>query len=133
MTRSDYMLRETVNACVEPELTKEEVRELADIEPQARDAFHSRIKKEWLTKIGTTTAFLYAFEYMIFSFNIWWVYLLPVLPILRYAHQLKWNRTTNYGALAAAKLAQTRDWPTWKRNTNKQHEIQKIKQKHKVK
>ena len=117
----------------EPELTQREVRDLADIKPEARSVFYTRVKREWLLKVTVFTVLLYAIEYVVFSFDIGWVYLLPVVPIFSYAHRLKWNRETNFGALAAAKLAQSRDWPTWQRNRDKQKEMQKIREKQRVK
>jgi hypothetical protein len=112
----------------EPPLTEVEVYELSEIHPDARNKFYTRIKREWYTKVFIATGVLYGVEYAVFSLDILWVYLLPVLPVLSIGHKLKWERKTNYGALAAAKLVEPRDWPTWKRRTNIEEERKKIKQ-----
>lgn len=112
----------------DPPLTQVEIHELAQIHPDGREAFHKRVKRDWYMKITVVTIFLYAVEYLIFSLDVLWVYLVPVMPVLALAHRLKYDRQTNYGALAAAKLAQPVDWPTWKRNTDMQIEREKIKE-----
>ena len=112
----------------DPPLTKVEVTELAQIHPDGREVFYKRVKREWYAQIIISTVLLYSIEYMVFSFDALWVYFIPIIPVFSLAHRLKFNRSTNYGALAAAKLNQPRSWPSWKRNTDTKQERRKIEE-----
>lgn len=117
----------------EPPLTEVEVYELAEIHPDGRDAFYRKVKREWYGKILVGSLALYIVEYTVFSLSSSWWYAAPILPILYIAHQLKWERKTNYGALARAKLEQPREWPTWKRRVDAEVEREKIRRNNTVK
>lgn len=119
--------------CKEPPLTEVEVYKLAEIHPQGREAFYKKVKREWYGKILVGTIALYIVEFTVFAMSSSWVYAAPILPVVYIAHQLKWKRNTNYGALARAKLNEPRNWPTWKRNTDTVEERKKIRRRRTVK
>lgn len=122
----------TVDVYGDPPLTQAEVYELGEIHPKARGMFYKRVKIEWYMKIIITTVLLYGLEYAVFSFDVLWVYLIPLVPVFSLAHRLKYQRKTNYGALAAAKLEEPRNWPTWKRSANIAQQREKIRESNKT-
>lgn len=88
-----------------PERTRLEEHELEDIDPDAHDTFQTIIRRRWYTQIVIGTVFALSVEYALWQVFGWWA-LIPALLLLPYIHRKKWTRQTDYGALAAAKLAE---------------------------
>lgn len=64
-----------------------------------------------------------------FNLSLGVLYLVPAVLMVLFIHRRKWNRTTDYGALAQAKLAMPADWPTWIQNRDLNDELERIRER----
>lgn len=88
-----------------PERTRVEQAELDTIDPNAHDTFQRTIRRRWYAQVAIGTLFALSVEYALWQMFGFWA-IIPALVILPYIHRKKWTRQTDYGALAAAKLAE---------------------------
>lgn len=96
-----------------PEPTNVEQNELADIDPDAHDTFEKTIRRRWYIDVAIGTFAAFSIEAFLWGI-LGWGAIIPVFLLLPYFHQKKWERHTDYGALARAKLAED-PHSEWKR------------------
>lgn len=88
-----------------PDRTRVEEGELESVDPDAHDAFQKQIRRRWYMQVAVGTFVALSLEYALWVMFGWWA-LLPLFFVIPYIHRKKWERHTDYGALAAAKLAE---------------------------
>lgn len=113
----------------DPPLTPMEERELADIPPYARAAFYRAVRFHWYATAAVGTFVGWTIEYTALSVDFGWLYTIPMLVMALVVHRMKWNRSTDYGALSKAKLAMRPDWPSWKRERDFYAELRDIRER----
>lgn len=104
-----------------PDRTRVENAELSSVDPDAHDAFQKQIRRRWYMQIALGTLVAFSVEYALWGLFGWWA-LLPLFFIIPYIHRLKWDRHTDYGALAAAKLAENPHSEWNRERLKKRHE-----------
>ena len=120
-----------------PDKTPMEKHELEDINELGQETFEKTIRRRWYIDVAVFSFAALSIEFALFSLLGWYA-IIPALTLLPYLHQKKWERQTDYGALARAKLAEDRQharkaneddspsdtWPPSKQSettNNKQH------------
>lgn len=113
----------------DPPLTPTEEAHLADIPPDARSAFYRTVRFRWYANAAVGTFLGWSIEYAALGIDFGWAYTVPLLVMALVVHRMKWNRSTDYGALSRAKLAMDRDWPEWKRERDFDEELRGIRER----
>ena len=94
----------------EPPITGMEEFELDGVHPRGRAAFKRTVKFRWYAEATVLTVTALLIELSAASLDRWWLGL-PFFLLAYWMHRQKWDRMTDYGALARAKLAEPAPWP----------------------
>lgn len=113
----------------DPPLTRVEEAELASIPPDAREVFYRTVRRRWYAQAALGTLVGWVVEYTTWGFDPVWPFAIPLLLMAVWVRRKRWDRQTDYGALAKAKLAMDSDWPAWKRHSDFDEELVEIRKR----